>query len=333
MSRSGSRDEREQANETPELGRMVLSQGRSGGATSASDEAKKDQAGPSSDRRPTAEPGSLSVVVPEREQRTALIRSRDLVFVRNRSYRISSVELEMMTEIGKFRTIAVGDLARHRYGNEPSKLRQDLLNLKAQKLIRQRRVMAGKGQEKLSVLVLTRTGKHLVQQEYRAARGQRFYAGLVKPREVAHDAAIYRMYQVEVAEVNKRGGSVKRIVLDYELKKNVYKPLAKARNLPPLEYAKRQAEVAADNELKVIDGKIPLPDLRIEYETAKGDTAKVDLELATEHYHRAHAAGKLKARFKVYADRASALRLNASLTYGRSSVYDGPELTATILSL
>ena len=62
----------------------------------------------------------------------------------------------MMTEIGKFRTIAVADLARHRYPNEAGELRQDLLNLKAQKLIRQRRVMAGKGQEKLSVLVLTR---------------------------------------------------------------------------------------------------------------------------------------------------------------------------------
>ena len=212
-------------------------------------------------------------------------------------------------------------------------MRQDLLNLKGQELIRQRRVMAGKGQEKLSVLVLTRSGKYLVQQEYRSARAQRFYAGLVKPREVAHDAAIYRMYQVEAAEIEKRGGSVYRIVLDYELKKNAYKPLAKARNLPPLEYAKRQAEVAADNGLKIIDGKIPLPDLRIEYETADGEIAKVDLELATEHYHRAHAAGKRKAGFKVYADRASASRLNAPLTHGRSSVYDGPELTATILSL
>ena len=162
----------------------------------------------------------------------------------------------MMTEIGKFRTIAVADLARHRYPKEPGTLRQDLLNLKAQKLVCQRRVTAGKGQEKLSVLVLTREGKHLVQQEYRAAHGQSFYAGLVKPREVAHDAAIYRMYQVEAAEIEKRGGSVRRIVLDYELKKNVYKPLAKARNLPPLEYAKRQTEVAADNRLKVIDGRV-----------------------------------------------------------------------------
>jgi hypothetical protein len=332
MSRSDSRDDRDQANEAQPLGRMVLSQGRSGGAASANDEVNKEHSTNCQTQPGTAEPRSLSIP-PEREQPTAPGRSRDLVFVRNCSYRISSAERELMTEVGKFRTIAVADLARHRYPNQPGQLRQDLLNLKAQKLIRQRRVMAGKGKEKFSVLVLTREGKLFVQQESRTDPGQRFYAGFVKPQEVTHDAAIYRMYQVEAAEIAKRGGSVKRVVLDYELKKNVYKPLAKARNLAPLEYARRQVAVAAENGLKVIDGKIPLPDLRIEYEAADGEMAKVDLELATEHYHGAHAAQKLKAGFKVYADRASASRLNASLTYGRSSVYDGPELTATILSL
>jgi hypothetical protein len=49
--------------------------------------------------------------------------------------------------------------------------------------------------------------------------------------------------------------------------RNVYKPF---------EYAKRQAEVAADNELKVIDGKIPLPDLRIECETAQMENVRVE---------------------------------------------------------
>ena len=193
--------------------------------------------------------------------------------------------------------------------------------------------MAGKGQERLSVLVLTGEGKLLIQQESRAHPEQRFYAGFVKPQEVAHDAAIYRMYRTEAAQIEKRGGTIQRVVLDYELKNKVYRPLAKARNLPPLEYAMRQAEVAADHRLKVVDGKIPLPDLRIEYQSTEGELAKVDLELATEHYHGAHAAGKLKAGFKVYADRTCASRLNASLTYGRSSVYEGPELTATILSL
>lgn len=210
MSRSDSRDDRDQANEAPQLGRMVLSQGRSGGAASANDKVNQEQSRACTNRGPTAEPRPQSIPSPEREQPIVLRRFRDLVLVRNRSYRISSAEREVMTEVGKFRTIAVADLAHHRYPNEPGKLRQDLLNLKTQKLIRQYRVMAGMGQEKLSVLVLTREGKHLVQQEYRAARGQRFYAGFVKPREVAHDAAIYRMYQVEAAEIEKRGRTVRR---------------------------------------------------------------------------------------------------------------------------
>jgi hypothetical protein len=68
MSRSDSRDERDPANEAPKLGGMVLPQGRSGGGeTSASDDAKEEQSGPSSDRRPTTEPRSLPIVGPERE--------------------------------------------------------------------------------------------------------------------------------------------------------------------------------------------------------------------------------------------------------------------------
>ena len=328
MSRS-SRDERDQANEP--WGRTLLSQHRSGGATSA--EGNQEQSTNCHIQQPVAEFPSQSVGWPEREHSAAPRRSRDLVFVRNRAYRISSAARQLITEVGKFRTIAVADLARYRYASEPGRLRRDLVTLKTQKLVRQCRVMAGTGWEKLSVLVLTREGKHLVQQDNRAAQGQRFYAGFAKPKEVAHDAAIYHMYQVEAAEIEKRGRTIKRVVLDYELKGAVYKLLAHARSLPPLEYAQRQAKVAAENGLTVIDGKILLPDLRIEYETADGEVAKVDLELVTEHYRRAQAAEKLRAGFKVYADRASALRLNASLTYGRSSVYDGPELTATILSL
>src|ERR1700694_3733529 len=112
MSRSDSRDERDQANEARQLGRMVLSQGRSGGATSA--EGNEEQSTNCHNRHPVAEPRSLSVRSPEPEHSAALGRSRDLVFVRNRAYRISSAEWELMTEVGKFRTIAVADLARHR---------------------------------------------------------------------------------------------------------------------------------------------------------------------------------------------------------------------------
>ena len=155
--------------------------------------------------------------------------------------------------------------------------------------------------------------------------GQALYSGFVKPAEVRHDAAIYRMYQAEKQKIEKTGGRIRRVVLDYELKQKVYSPLAKARHLPPLEYARRQAEVARQNGLTVIEGKIPLPDLRIEYEGPSGDLARVDLELATEHYHGPALQAKAQAGFKMYAADGSASKL--------SRVLEDREITAAILSL
>ena len=63
-----------------------------------------------------------------------------------------------------------------------------------------------------------------------------------------------------------------------------------------------------NNGLKVVNGKIRLPDLRIEYETAGGESARVDLELATEHYRGDHMSAKERAGFKIYADSRPFLR-------------------------
>jgi len=142
---------------------------------------------------------------------------------------------------------------------------------------------------------------------------------------VAHDAALYRMYQAEAGRIEQEGGRVRRVVLDYELKRTVYSPMAKARALAPLEYARRQAEVAQANHLKFVAGKIPLPDLRIEYETSAGELARVDLELATHHYHGPQLASKAEAGFKMYAPEESVRHLSA--------VLEDREITAAILSL
>ena len=159
----------------------------------------------------------------------------------------------------------------------------------------------------LTILALTKRGKNLLWRCDGDARAnhQALYSGIVKPREVAHDAAIYRMYQAEMASIEANGGRMKRIVLDFELKKRAYSPLAKARNLAPHEYSRKQEQVAQENGLKVIRGKIRFPDLRVEYETANGVSASVDLELATEHYRGEHMTAKSQAGFKIYADSAS----------------------------
>jgi hypothetical protein len=64
---------------------------------------------------------------------------------------------------------------------------------------------------------------------------------------------------------------------------------------------------------------------RIEYETREGEMARVDLELATEHYRGRNLVEKVRAGFSIYA--------HAQDATGLRRVLDQRELTAEILSL
>jgi len=77
--------------------------------------------------------------------------------------------------------------------------------------------------------------------------------------------------------------------------------------------------------LPIVDGKISLPDLRVGYETADGECAYIDLELATENYRPAHMSQKLRAGFKTY-------KVNSTFR-GRPAEWEGRELTAQVLAL
>jgi hypothetical protein len=83
--------------------------------------------------------------------------------------------------------------------------------------------------------------------------------------------------------------------------------------------------VAERHGLQVVRGKIPLPDVRIEYDTPDGERARVDIELATSHYRGRHLAEKVRAGFSIYA--------HASDVSNLRRVLDQRELTAEILSL
>jgi hypothetical protein len=61
-------------------------------------------------------------------------------------------------------TVSPFDLAQYRYANDRGKLDQDVASLTTQKLGRQHRLMAGKGREKFSFLVLTKAGKRVLEQ-------------------------------------------------------------------------------------------------------------------------------------------------------------------------
>jgi hypothetical protein len=219
----------------------------------------------------------------------------------------------------------VKDLKDLRYAGDAARMRQDVRSLTTQGLIRLKQVWTGRHREKESFVALTQAGKRLARRNPDLPKGQVLYAGFCKPAELRHDAAIYRMYEHEARRIAQEGGRVKRVVLDYELKRKAYSPLAKARTLSDGEYARRQAEIAREHGLKVVNGHIALPDLRIEYQTASGTSAQIDLEVASESYHGSHAAEKAAAGFRIYAAADTAARLSRAL--------DEREITADILYL
>jgi hypothetical protein len=113
--------------------------------------------------------------------------------------------------------------------------------------------------------------------------------------------------------------------LDYELKEKLYQRLGRAQARGQGETQRLKETFARDLHLPVVHGKVSFPDLRIEYATQENETARLDLELATRHYHAGHIAEKARAGFQLYA--------RPQDTAGLRRVRDEHEITAAILSL
>lgn len=243
--------------------------------------------------------------------------SRTVLYDREQGYRLRQSEIHTLSDLGKFRVIAVEDLAVHVYANKDQEMRYDLRNLLRQGLARQGTFDGPEANARL-LLTLTKRGHRLLRANQILPTEQALYHGFVKPREANHDANLYKLYQKEWAGIVKRGGRNPRVILDYEFKRKINRQIAQlGRDARP--------EIARAQELQVVRGRIPVPDVRIEYESATGDLARVDLELVTEHYRRRSLADKVKAGFFLYTPRGEADRLRR--------VLDGQELTAEILSL
>jgi hypothetical protein len=240
-------------------------------------------------------------------------RTHERVRAGRHMYLLSPDERATMYDLGRFRTVTTKDLTEFRYKDNEPHMGADLRSLQAQGLVQAKKVWTGRDREIDTFFALTKPGKKLLKALHLGPSDQAIYTGFVKPAELRHDAAIYRMFHHEAAKIEQNGGNVRRVVLDYELKRKAYSPLAKAKALAPAEYAKRQAEIAREHGLKVVNGHITLPDLRIEYQDRHGVAAQIDLEVASESYHGSHAAEKAAAGFRIYADSEIAGKLSRAL--------------------
>jgi hypothetical protein len=220
--------------------------------------------------------------------------------------------------------VGVEELAKFAYAGDRSRMDSDLRHLADQGLVQRRGTSALK-KESRQVVSLTKQGKRVIRQSGFVPEDQAIYSGLVKPKEADHDADLYRLYHKAADEIERKGGKIRRVQLDYELKEKLYHRLGRAQARGDREPQRLKETFARDMNLPVVHGKVSFPDLRIEYETQEREIAHVDLELATPHYHAAHLAEKASAGFQIYARPEDAA--------GLRRVRDEREIITSILSL
>jgi hypothetical protein len=234
--------------------------------------------------------------------------------------RLHEQEKTLLGEAGRFRVVAVKDLQRTLYSGDERALRSDLRFLKEQGLISRDLVNArrdGRSHsiERIEVITLTPAGEKLARLSNSFSPDQKLYHGLVKPREAEHDSQIYRAYRQEWERIEKDGGSNPRVLLDFELKSEVQKAIYAARKEEPerdLDEIKQQ--VAAEQQLPMVDGQIQIPDARIEYDQEHGShTGYSDIEIVTAAYHPGHLRAKARAGFHTYVSGRDAGTLTARI--------------------
>jgi DNA-binding MarR family transcriptional regulator len=248
-------------------------------------------------------PGFVFCVAETPEIGDAGLRQAHSLKAQNRGhdhYSLRPSEVQCLAEVGKFRVVAVEDLAKHAYAGDRSRMDSDLRNLIQQRLVERRETNALK-KESRQVLTLTKQGQRLIRQHGFVPEDQAIHSGFVKPKEADHDSALYLLYHKATDEIEQKGGKALRIQLDYELKEKLYRKLGQAQVQGEGKTQRLKEALARELQLPIVHGKVSFPDLRIEYTTQEMEIARVDLELATGHYHAGHLAEKARAGFQIYA--------------------------------
>jgi len=229
-------------------------------------------------------------------------------------------EVKLLSAVGRFRVVSTNDLSENIYGNRPSRLERDLAFLQQEGLIKIDAVQARRDgrrghSERVEVVTLTRAGRDMARQVSGIAEDQKLYAGLVKPREVEHDAQIYRAYAKEAERIERSGGTNLRVRLDFELKAQIQKAIYAERKANPERDMKDiKQHVAEAFDLSLVNDGIQIPDARIEYDLDQGSrTGHQDIEVLTAAYRPGHVLAKAQAGFHLYASPSDRATLSAKI--------------------
>jgi hypothetical protein len=235
-------------------------------------------------------------------------------------------ERKVLAEVGRFRVVTTRDLAETVYDNRHSRMERDLAFLKEKGLaqvdaVNARRDGRGGRVERIEVVTLTKAGRDAARRTSGLPQDQKLYASLVKPREVEHDAQIYRAYHKEAERIEQKGGTNLRVQLDFELKSDIQKAIHAVRKAEPeRDMAEIKQHVAQQFELPYVNDGIQIPDARIEYDMPRENdqdqgarTGHEDIEVLTAAYSPGHLRNKAQAGFHLYASSSDRATLTAKI--------------------
>jgi hypothetical protein len=228
---------------------------------------------------------------------------REHVHAHDHDYTLRGSEARTLTTVGAFRVVPANDL-RDKFDHSLDPRNGELWHLRETGLVKTVRL-----DRDTTVVTLTKEGRDLLESRRHnrdAPDRQTFHAGIQRPRELKHDAQVYRAYLHEAERLRGEGANIHRVVLDNDLKAE-YQGFLQERNRDredsdgrPDRKVEEIQEWAVEHNLPCDgEGHVQFPDVRIEYDI-EGRDHTLDVEVMTPHYRGAHARAKSSAGFACY---------------------------------
>ena len=219
---------------------------------------------------------------------------------------------DAVADVGLYRAVSYTDLSDQHFDGHPYATRRSVNHMIRAGLIEEHAATGPEGNT-FTVLTATERGRDAAQRAAVDAGHvpeQQTWSGLVKPAELSHDTAVYRAALGERARIEANGGRVTRVRLDAELKATVATATEKARAAAG-DRAADEAKRTAAQELGlpvVNEDHVLYPDAQLDIEDADGVSGRVNVEVASDHYHAAAIAAKAGAGFALHGSSRSATR-------------------------
>ena len=224
---------------------------------------------------------------------------------------------QAIADVGMYRNVAYRDVVDAHFDGHPYTARRAVDQMVRSGQVREHTAEGPQGGS-YKVLTLTERG---VERAERVARDQgldsqqKAWSGLVKPRELQHDVAVFRAARIEQMKLLEQGATIKRVRIDAELKREIARATESSRARGGKEAADAaRLEAAEALGLAVKDSRVEYPDAQLEYLDVEGRSGRVNVEVATEHYSAKSIAAKAAAGFAVHGSNGrAAARIARSL--------------------